>query len=210
MEKFDIKDLSHEQVLKVKEIAASGYNREIYNTYFSMVRSGEDLAGFGNRAGYGKSDVKIYIGDSWFLMYRSNLTDVSISNWVATKEGESLSRTLEMMRALKSVFLENRGKKFHMGLRHNTSYWLFRRLVEQKLCKVYEEDWFFDKAMPRNLYKPEFNDDFCFGFEDRLEEKELRGTEEQMEYVIHAVTFKMTDNYYRKEKVKQKKKTTNN
>ena len=97
-----------------------------------------------------------------------------------------------------------------MGLRHNTSYWLFRRLVEQKLCKVYEEDWFFDKAMPRNLYKPEFNDDLCFGFEDRLEEKALRGTEEQMEYVIHAVTFKMTDNYYRKEKIKQKKKTTNN
>ena len=52
MEKFDVKDLSHEQVLKVKEIAASGYNREIYNTYFSMVRSGEDLAVFGNRAGY--------------------------------------------------------------------------------------------------------------------------------------------------------------
>lgn len=208
VEIFKGEEITSNQIEAIKNIASKRYSKEIYDEYFSRIKDIKDLARLHNVKDFRET---IAIGTDWFLCYAELDYHVEILEWVAVDNENKFGQSIEMMNTLKQLFLRNKKKIFVAGLRHDTSYAMYRKMLQEGYFKEIRHRWVIDCAAPEQVYEiEEFNSIENFLTGDTPDEYT-----EYLKYILHHLSFMLSNKFVKKyeklpKKPKGKKLKSNN
>lgn len=195
--------ITDDVLVRTRDIARKSDNGWIFSMY-DDIESLSDLCCCHNSY---PDEEYIVLGEDWFITYTiDGNKDVYISQWACVDDRkDNFDRTIEMMKAMKKIFIENAGLTFYSGLRHDTSFRFYERMIRRGFIQEKCRD-------------SEINENSSEGLERVLEDITLRyGSvdaylergdfsdfpDEFKKLIFHDVEFVITDKF-----VKQYKKSS--
>lgn len=196
---FKACEVTKKQLKKIKKIAASRYNNEIYHTYFRWMDTDTFKAGV-------RENVDVALGEDWFLFYLVHDYRVEFCEWVASdNKKDKMRQVLEMLSTFRKILIENKDKNFSGGCRHDTSYPFYQKLLEKGYIKqrsnIIDIDYCTAPLLVQHIAdSPRVLRDF-------LAVKEVRENPDYLKYFLHFVDFTVTDKFVSKYSKHQKVKS---
>ncbi len=188
------KEIDNEKIAKIKKIAKARYAKEIYDTTFLSIDSIENFAYYLHDIPV--EDEILVLGEDWFLCFTVSDNIVEFLEWVAVdNKSTKLAQSIEMMNVLKRILFECRNKEFHAAMRNDTSYQLYSKMLQRGYFKetscTFDIDYCngFAPEQVRNIYYnyPNIN--------DFLNSDESKSHSEYLKYILHCLTFYVTDKF---------------
>ena len=193
---FKGKDIGYDEIKILKNIAFKRYSQEIYEEYFSNIKDIKDLAYLHDT----NVDMEnLVIGTNWFLCYSESDYYITILEWISLNDGNKFMQAIEMMSVLKEIFLQNKDKLFIADMRHDTSYPFYLSMVQKGYLKEIRNECIIDCAAPRivNDLIQELSSDFS-SIEDFLVSSESNDYTEYFKYILHHLSFVVTNKFLKK------------
>ena len=188
----------------IKNIAYSGYPADIYSEYFNDIYEVDDLAYMQDVE---VADEVLVLGDEWFLLYTDEENFISFLEWVSNESNNKIRQSIEMMNILRQILIQNKDKMFIAGMRHNSSYQMYKKMLQRG---------YFEEESHECTIDTSCSEEFPFHYlaysdinyiEKTLELEENRRYKEYFKYIIHQLIFGVTDKLsddYGSELIKQK------
>ena len=197
VEIFKGEEITTKQIAAIKRIARKRYSKEIYREYFLHIKDVKDLA---RLQGIQVPRETIAIGTDWFLCYTESDYHVEILEWVALDNENKLKQSIEMMHTLKQILLKNKKKVFMASMRHDTSYEMYQKMLQEGFFKELSHKRVIDCAAPKAMDKIEaFNDLTTLLSNDIPDEYK-----EYLKYILHHMQFMLSNKFVKKYEKKPK------
>lgn len=191
------KEIDNEKIAKIKEIAKARYTKEIYETTFWSIENIENLAYYLHNISV--DDEILVLGEDWFLCFTISDNIVEFLEWVAIDtKSNKLAQSIEMMNVLKRILFDCRNKEFHADMRHDTSYQFYFKMLQRGYFK---ETFCTVDIDYCNGYVPEQIRNIYYnypGIETFLNSDEARNNPENLKYILHCLTFYVTNKFVEK------------
>lgn len=185
------KEINEEAIAKIREITKLRYAEPVYNSSYWGI---EDLNTLAELHGVEPNNEILVLGEDWFLCYSYTENIVEFLEWVALNDIDNkFAQTLEMMRVLKNILIQNKEKKFTTSMRHNGSYPfyinMFKRGLFQELSHSYDIDICHGFAQERLKY---LEDEYtCLS--NFFNSEEAANHPEYLTFILHNIDFIVTD-----------------
>lgn len=189
-------EIDRDKIQKIKGIAKKGYSSEIFNEYFQNLNDVEDLSYLHDIT----IDMeRLMIGSNWFICYSESIYYVTILEWISVDERKNMKQTLEMMNALKQIFIANKGKVFAADMRHDTSYKMYLKMLRDGYFKEINHQCMIDCATPDEVQEIKYKYIEVFhSIEDFLASSDSDDYAEYFKYILHHLSFILTDKFIEK------------
>lgn len=186
-------EIDEEKLSKLKRIAASRYEKSIYDYYYSCIENVDELAYFHNIS---VNDEILILGEDWFLCYKISDSIVTFLEWVAIDNKESrMKQVIEMMNAFKNILIQNKDKQFVSYMRHDSSYKFYYAMIQRKYfkeCMHLTEIAYCHETIPKEV---KYLEDNYLCLEDFLNSNEALEHPEYLKYILHYLAFFVTDKF---------------
>ena len=199
VEIFKGEEITSKQITTIKRIARERYSKEIYNEYFRRIKDVKDLA---RLQGIQIPKETIAIGTDWFLCYTETDYHVEILEWVALDNENKLKQSIEMMHTLKQLLLKNKKKIFMASMRHDSSYEMYKKMLQEGLFKELSHKRVIDCAAPKTMDKIEAFNDLTTLLSSNIPDE----YKEYLKYILHHMQFMISDKFVKKYEKKPKNK----
>lgn len=188
--------IDQEKIQRIKDIAKRKYSPEIFDEYFRNVNDVQDLARLHNI----NMDMEcLVISTDWFLCYNETEYFVTLLEWVSSNELGNMQQVIEMMNALKQIFIANKGKVFAADMRHDTSYKMYLKMIQDGYFKEINQQTMIDCAAPYEVHELKYEYMRMFNsIEDFLASDESNNYKEYFKYILHHLSFVLTDKFLEK------------
>lgn len=147
-------------------------------------------------------DENIYLGEDWYIIYsKFNEEMIEIADWVSIGNvNNKLTQTIEMMTAMKKIFLSNRNCKILATMRHSTSYKFYQKLLSRGYFEEISTRLDIDDELPSNLKKIKEKIKIKYPtIEEYIENLENEPSKNHLQdYIYHFVVFKPTNKFIKK------------
>ncbi len=203
------KEITEEIISKIKVIAKDRYSKEIYDGYFSSIKTIQDLAHLHDHLN-NYDDETIILGDDWFLCYYECKFYIEFLEWVASNNTKNKTAQFSEMRKALMNLLVNNNKLFMGDMRHDTSYKFFLTLKKLGYIKTVHEECLLDCKTPKYVVnlKNKYEKNFNYSLENFLNSDIANKYYKYFNYFFHSIQFVLTDkfiNKYCKKSIKQNK-----
>ena len=183
-------EVDRDKIQKIKGIAKKGYSPAIFNEYFQNLNDVEDLS---HLHGISIDMERLIIGSNWFICYSESKYYVTILEWISVDERKNMKQTLEMMNTLKQIFIANKGKVFAADMRHDTSYKMYLKMLQDGYFKEINHQYMIDCAAPDEIQEIKYK-----YIEDFLTSSTSDDYVEYFKYILHHLSFILTDKFIEK------------
>lgn len=189
-------NIDRDKIEKLKDIAITTYPQEIYNGYFKNIRTVGHLAYL---HGVPTDEEHLVIGTDWFLCYSINDYCVEILEWVSINNKNKMKQVSEMMSVLKQLFFKNNEKEFIADMRHDTSYQMYLKFFDKGYFKEFTHKCVIDCDAPIQVdnIKAKYLEKYK-NIEEFLSSDDSKNYTEYFKYVLHCLTFMVTDKFVKK------------
>ena len=209
IETYRGKKIGKKQLKKIKKIAVLSLKGSKLQKKYKRIYKLEDIQ---ERMFFNDFDEYLVLGNDWFLTYNIEDNLVRISNWMAVDDKNTkLTQSIEMLNTIKELLINNKDKKFVANFRHNTSYPLYKKMLDKDYFK--ENFHHIDKvSCPASvelrlkfleMYSP-CNYEIFLKY---LKSEAAIKNPDDLEYIIHCIVFKVTNEFIEKYDTKEKKYT---
>lgn len=199
VEIFKGEEITSKQITTIKRIARERYSKEIYNEYFRKIKDVKDLA---RLQGIQVPKETIAIGTDWFLCYTETDYHVEILEWVSLDNENKIKQSIEMMHTLKQLLLKNKKKIFMASMRHDSSYAMYQKMLQQNYFKEICHRRVIDCAAPKAMDKIEAFSDLNTLLSSDIPDE----YKEYLKYILHHMQFMITNKFTEKYEKKPKNK----
>lgn len=150
-------------------------------------------------------EENIVLGEDWYIIYTKydqDTEEIQIHEWLDINNTENkLTQTMEMLTAMKKIFLQNKNAKIYATMRHSTSYKFYQILLTRGLVEEISNNPDIDEELPSDIeiilnnLQSKYN-----SLKEYLlnEDKEIIGNQKIKDYIYHSVNFKITDKFIRR------------
>lgn len=189
-------EIDDDKISKLRQITKERYSQPIYDSTYWSIDNVEQLAFIYD---INVEDIILVLGEDWFLCYTVSEDIVTILEWVALDIKDfKFIQTIEMMNVFRRVLLKYKDKQFNAGMRYDTSYQFYSKMLQKgyfKECShTFSVDYCngFAPEIVRNIYEnyP------CVG--DFIDSNDAKNNPEYLTYVLHCLTFYVTDEFANK------------
>ena len=190
------KAIDQDKIQKIKNIANTRYSSEIFNEYFNDVNDVNDLS---HLHGVDINMENLVIGTDWFICYSESKYYVTILEWVSINNKSKMQQVVEMMNVLKQIFIRNKDKLFIADMRHDTSYTMYLKMLQDGYFKEIEHEYIIDCAAPIQVhdikakYMKRFN-----SLKDFLASSDSNDYTKYFKYILHHLSFVVTNKFVEK------------
>lgn len=146
-------------------------------------------------------EMKLVLSDDWYLFLSEKDSYVTLLDWYSKKGSEiTFNRSLDMLKALKTILLQNRGKIFYADMIHTTSYKLYNILLKKGLLEEISHDCYPTLNGQKEIQNVIDELDKISNPSTLAEVLETYETELSgyLQYFYHTICFKPTDSFYEK------------
>ena len=181
----EYKKVSKAIVSRIKEMAKTRYDSNIYNKYYRNL----------------KLDGKtVLLGEDWYLIYSIEDNVLSIHDWLSLNNGNDIKRMYEMRKTITNLVINHKGI-IKCTFRHNTSYKLYKRLKDKGYVNTIDEYLFLDRNIDESIQN-KIDSEIPYESPDNLK-KLLIGDEykEYYPYFLYETTSTLTDKAIKKCKI---------
>ena len=197
-------EIDWKKISKIKEIASKRLAKDIYYTGFSDI---EDIDYLAYLHDIDVEDEILVLGNDWFLCYTITDNTVTFIEWVAEYNKDSkFAQSIEMMNTLKKIIMDNKDKEFIADMRHDSSYQFYLKMLEKNYFKEDTHSLDIDICngfAPIAVINMKDNNSLIKKF---LKSRKVRKHPEYLKYIIHCLTFSVTDKFIEQNKRIIKKK----
>lgn len=189
-------EIGNNQIETIRNIAYRRYSKNVFDEYFSNIHDVKDLARLHSIS---VDDEILIIGKDWFLCYTESVYYVQVSEWILADNDDRLQQTVEMMNVLKKILIQNRGKLFCASMRHDTSYQIYLKMLENNYFKELRHNYIIDCSAPQEVaeIKEKLSNSFD-NMEEFLSSEKSRDYEEYLTYILHQLNFIVTHKFEKK------------
>ena len=139
------------------------------------------------------------ISTDWFLCYYETEYFVTLLEWASSNDLGNMQQVIEMMNALKQIFIANKGKVFAADMRHDTSYKMYLKMIQDGYFKEINQQTMLDCAAPYEVHELKYEYMRMFNsIEDFLASDESNNYKEYFKYILHHLIFVLTDKFLEK------------
>jgi hypothetical protein len=155
--------------------------------------------------------LNLIIADDWYLLYESEEDRIDLLEWYSLKNAKmSMKRTIEMLSAFKEILIENKNKLFYAEMIHTTSFKLYSFLQEKGLLEEISHSCEFNASAYEKI--PEIAEEITSLFNsitlvDFLKKSEFKKYEQYLQFIIHNISFKISDKFFEKDGTLSLKRT---
>lgn len=186
-------EINTKEIQKLKDIAFQRYPIKIFNDYFENVNDIEDLAKLHN---VNINTERLVLGNDWFLCYSETERYIKILEWVSLDSGNKMLQLSEMIHVLKKLFIKNKNKLFIADMRHDTSYKVYLKMLQNGYFKEIYHEYVVDCAAPQHF---KYNNMEKYNtIEEFLASKDAKIKTEYLKYILHYLNFEITDKFIKK------------
>jgi len=190
------KAIEQDKIQRIKNIAYRRYSPEIFNEYFNGVNDIKDLS---HLHGVDINMENLVIGTDWFLCYSESKHYVTILEWVSIDNRSNLQQVVEMMHVLKQIFIQNKEKLFIADMRHDTSYTMYLKMLQEGYFKEINHEYIIDCAAPVQVHdiKVKYMEKFN-SLKEFLASSDSNNYTKYFKYILHHLSFVLTDKFIKK------------
>ena len=200
-------EIGRQQLRKIKKIAVLSLNGSKLQKRYQKMHKLEDI-----QTGmlYKSFNEYLVLGNEWFITYNIEDNVVRISSWMAIDDKNTkLTQSIEMLNVIKDLLINNKDKKFVANFRHNTSYPIYKKMLDKNYFKEnFHYIDMFECPPPVELrlkfikmYSP-CNYEIFLKY---LKSEAALKCPEDLEYIVHSIIFKVTKEFIEKYDTKEKK-----
>ncbi len=188
---FTGKEITDEKIAKIREITKKRYPQPVYDSTYWGIENVEQLAYLHD---INVEDEILILGKDWFLCYIVSGNTVEFLEWVSLKESETkFIQSIEMMNALRGIFMQHSDKIFSASMRHNGSYPFYLKMLQRKYFKENSHTVDIDFC---NGFAPErlkYLEEDYISLGNFLISEEFQNHPEYLTYILHCLTFNVID-----------------
>lgn len=190
------REIDPDKIQRIKDISKRKYSPEIFDEYFRNVNDVKDLARLHDIS---IDTESLAISSNWFLCYSETKYYVTILEWVSFNEQGNIKQVVEMMNALKQILITNKGKLFVADMRHDTSYKMYLKMIQDGYFKEISQRSIIDCAAPDEVQEIKYKYLGLFNsIEDFLSSDESNNYTEYFKYILHHLSFVLTNKFVEK------------
>lgn len=186
-------EITKEKIVRLKKIAKRRYSKYVYESTFWDVKTVDDLA---EVHGIDIDNEILILGSDWFLCYWFSEDTVEFLEWVSLDiPGTKVRQSLEMMKELKNILLENKDKRFVASMRHNGSYPFYLTMLKRGFFEEQSHIVDIDTCnglAPKKLRNLDRN---YLDLKEYLESDDANRNPELLTYVMHDLIFNVSDTF---------------
>lgn len=193
-------EITEDVIRKINLIELKRVQEEITIFYSEPIETIHDLCLL---HGTFPKEENVFLGQDWYIIYSQyDNNDIEINEWVAVGNVENkLNQTIEMMNAMKKIFLSSKDAKIFATMRHSTSYQFYQSLLSKGYLKEISNRSDIEEFLPEDLLniKEKLKSKYQ-NLDDYLQNSKQENLDKTHfnDYIHHLIIFTPTDKFVKK------------